>query len=184
MKAGIIEKTQTIRELCDLDISELKNIVSNIPQEIWDNETRNRENDFPCFHHTQHILFRMHTDKDDHTKYKDKPLWNLWKSKFMPLIEEAIKPYGYESGVVPKAMLAKLLPGYKIDRHIDAGPRNVHCHKIHIPIQTNSDILFFVKDTGYYLEEGKAYEVNNIVHHHVENNSEIERIHFIFEYYR
>ena len=80
-------------------------------------------------------------------------------------------------------MLAKLIHGYKIDAHIDAAPRNRQIHKIHIPISTNPDVIVTIGGEEFYLEEGYAYEVNNIVRHKVVNNGNTDRIHFIFEYY-
>ena len=78
-------------------------------------------------------------------------------------------------------MLAKLQPGQIIDRHIDKQKSNFITHKIHIPIQTNPEAKFCVKDKSFHLQEGYAYEVNNIVSHGAENNGKQPRIHLIFE---
>lgn len=178
----IAEKAKTVRKLGKVDISQFKKDVLNIPEAIWLGETKNRENDFSVFHHTQHVLFRIHTDWDDHLKYKTKPLWPIWEKRFMPLINEAVESYGYEEAEIPKAMLAKLLAGYSVDKHTDSAPRNGKCHKIHIPLITDPSIKFYVEDEPYYLEAGYAYEVNNVAYHHVVNDSKIDRVHFIFEY--
>lgn len=177
------EKTTSVRHLGKVDISSIKSDILALPQGMWEYETKKRENDFNCFHSTEHILFRFHHPTPDHTKFISKPLWNIWEQRLMPLIDEAVAPYNYSNGVIPKAMLAKLLPKSQIDRHVDRGRRNHHCHKIHIPIQTDEKVQFFIDDKPYALLEGQAYEVNNVIHHHVINDSEQSRIHFIFEYF-
>jgi hypothetical protein len=175
-------KTKNIRHLGEVDISSIKPLILALPQTMWTIETQKRANDFECFHHTEHILFKFHS-LGSHKNYIEYPLWKFWEAKFLPIIKAAIKPYGYQNGVIPKVMLAKLLKGHQIDAHIDYGTRNWNCHKIHIPIQTAESVLFEVDNKKYHLAEGNVYEVNNVVRHAVYNPSNIDRIHLIFEYY-
>jgi len=179
----IKNKTKSIRHLGAVNISELKETVLKLPDTVWNIETKRRENNFWCFTGTQHIVFKFHTDIEDPKNYKEKPLWLIWQSRLLPLMKKAVAAYGYKEGVFPKVMLAKLLPHSKIDAHIDANPRNRRLHKIHIPLQTNEKVQFLVKDNSYFLEEGQAYEVNNIVTHQAINDSDETRIHLIFEYF-
>jgi aspartyl/asparaginyl beta-hydroxylase (cupin superfamily) len=76
-----------------------------------------------------------------------------------------------------------MAPGGIIHPHRDENPAAKWPHKIHVPIQTNTDVTFFVDGTGYHLEEGEAVEVNNMGLHAVENRGETDRIHLIFEFY-
>ena len=80
-------------------------------------------------------------------------------------------------------MLAKLKAGGVIKKHVDFIVRDKYVHKIHIPIITHPDAKMLLNEKTFHLEAGNAYEVNNIDAHAVNNNSEIDRIHFIFEYY-
>lgn len=166
-----------------VDITELKQIVLDIPEVIWNIETKKRENDFWCFTGTKHIIFKFQTGIEDPNNYKEKPLWSIWQSKLLPLMQKAVEPYEYKDGLFPKVMLAKLQPHCRINAHIDANLRNRRLHKIHIPLQTNQKVVFMVKEKSYFLEEGYAYEVNNIVKHQAINNSNKARIHLIFEYF-
>ena len=181
--AATINKTKTVRILGEVNVQAITELVLGLPDGLWEYETKNRNNDFKCFHSTEHIILKFHKSITDPSQFMTKPLWGIWEDKLMPLIKTAVKPYEYEKGVIPKAMFAKLLAKSKIDSHIDSGERNRYCHKIHIPIQTDPDVLFYVGNQPYELKVGYAYEVNNIVPHHVINNSSKDRIHFIFEYF-
>ena len=80
-------------------------------------------------------------------------------------------------------VLARMAPGGVIKPHRDANPAAKWPHKIHVPIQTNDKVVFFVEGIGYRMPEGEAFEVNNMGVHAVENNGDSDRIHLIFEYY-
>ncbi|MGB0525422.1 MAG: aspartyl/asparaginyl beta-hydroxylase domain-containing protein [Flammeovirgaceae bacterium] len=178
----MIEKPATIRQLGTVHLGDVKQLVAQLPQALWAAETSRRANDYFCFHDTEHILF-VFMHGENHENYVEKPLWNFWKPKLMPLIEQAVKPYGYERGVVVKAMFAKLKARGKITKHIDYVTRDQHVHKIHIPIITNPAVKMLVGTEEFYLQEGEAYEVNNLIYHAVNNDSDEDRVHFIFEYY-
>ena len=87
----------------------------------------------------------------------------------------------FSTSVYPKVMLARLAAGAVIDRHVDGAGSNVFTHKIHVPIQTNGRVRVFINDRCFQLAEGRAYEVNNLAAHAVENLGQTDRIHLIFE---
>ena len=176
-------KTKSIRNLGAIDIAELKKEVLSISENVWENETLTRENNFKCFHDTQHIIFRFPDDTTKRTIVHTNPSWWVWESRIMPLIQKAVEPYGYEKGEVKAVMLAKLKAGQGIDNHIDGLAESYFLHKIHIPLKTNDQVKFFIKPNTYFLEEGIAYEVNNILPHYVVNEGKEDRIHLIFEYH-
>lgn len=175
-------KTKNIRELGKVDISELKKWVNKLSEAVWINETKTRENDFDCFHNTQHIIFRFPDDLRDRTIVHSNPIWKIWKPILTPILNQAVTTYGYRKGTIKAVMLAKLKAGNKIDSHTDGSLKYYFLHKIHIPIQTNDKVDFYIKTNSYHLKEGIAYEVNNIVKHSVENRGKTDRIHLIFEY--
>lgn len=49
---------------------------------------------------------------------------------------------------------------------------------------THPKVQFVLEDRSYFLERGKAYEVNNRIRHGVTNHSDIDRVHLIFDYYQ
>lgn len=176
-------KTNSIRELGAVDVSAIKDVINRFQEGVWEKETEGRENDYECFHHTQHIICRFPGNLSDRTKVHDYPIWNILKPVLLPVLEEAVKPYGYINGAIKTVIIAKLKAGYGIDKHIDGSPSYYFLHKIHIPIETNDKVSFYIDPQNYYLEEGMAYEVNNVVSHSVQNEGDTDRVHIIFEYH-
>ena len=183
MKPILKNKAKTVNRLGKVDTETIDELILKIPEKIWQMETKNRDNDFSCFTQTQHIIFKFNLNTVEHKSFSNRPLWKIWQPILLPIMEQAVAPYGYKNGIIPKAMLARLSAGGEIDEHIDAGPRNRQIHKIHIPIQTAPEVLFYVDTESYHLAKGYAYEVNNIVKHKAINNSKEARIHLIFEYF-
>lgn len=180
---SIVKKPKDYKELGKVDISGLKDIISSLTENFWKIEDSRKENDFPVFHHTQHIIFRFIHRNLNHNQYYSNPIWDIWKPILIPIMNQAIEPYNFKSPTYPKAMFARLKAGHIIDQHIDGRGSNLHTHKIHIPIETNPKAIFSIMDSRKHLEQGIAYEVNNVVLHGVENLGESDRIHFIFEVY-
>ena len=179
----IISKPDTILKLGEADIESLRKLVQRLSDKVWNSEDERKENDFFCFHHTKHIVFRFIHGNRDHRNFYSTPIWDVWSQFLLPVMMATVVPYNFENPVFPKVMLARLEAGESIDRHIDGAGSNLHTHKIHIPLYTNPDVKFYIKDKPHFLAEGFAYEVNNIVYHSVENKGRTDRIHFIFEVY-
>lgn len=162
----------------------LKKEAADIPETVWENETGARPNNFSMFQSTQHIIFQFPCDiKRSHLKSTYKPIWDDFQNTISPIIKEATKWYKYQNGKTARIMLARLLPKSVIEPHIDAQKSADVPHKIHVPIFTNPKVEFFEDDKPYYLEAGQAYEVNNKIPHGVSNQSDLKRIHLIFDYY-
>ena len=174
-------KPEYVEELGDVDISLLEKMIHKISPKLWEREDISKENNFFCFHNTQHIIFRFIPGNQSPKDAYSNQIWQPWQGILLPILQSVAQKYPYEQVSFPKVILAKLQPNSIIDRHIDAQKSNIYTHKIHIPIQTNPKALFVVKDKSFHLQKGYAYEVNNIVTHGVENNGEQPRIHLIFE---
>lgn len=177
------KKAKTIRELGPVDISSIREDILNIPEELWQSQDEAKPNKFDKLGRTQHIVFQFVRDYDDHVDVVDYPIWDEWKDRIQPLLDEAVKPYGYENAGFSRIMLAKLPAKGKISLHIDPYLSSNFTHKIHIPIKTNPKVEFWVDRQRYHFQEGYAYEVNNKALHGGINNGEEERINLIFEYY-
>lgn len=176
-----VNKPDTIKMLGPVECRQLVTFASRLSDAVWARENEGKENDFEVFHHTQHIIFRfIEGNLDPEVNYAN-PAWQIWEPVLMPVMEQAIAPYGFRKPQFPKAMLARLKAGHIIDPHYDGAGSNLRVHKIHVPLVTNSDATFQVKDATFHLEAGQAYEVNNIASHGARNLGEEDRIHFIFE---
>lgn len=176
-------KTTSIRRLGTVDIARLREAVLAIPESVWDAENASKPNRFGALDATRHIIFRFVSNFTDWRTSYDGPLWAEWRAVLEPVLAQATAAYGYERGAYPRVMLARMAPGGVIHPHRDANPAAKWPHKIHVPIQTNEDVTFYVDGVGYHLEAGTAVEVNNMGLHGVENRGDADRIHLIFEYY-
>lgn len=96
----------------------------------------------------------------------------------IPLIEEVeriseLKIVKLEINIMP--------PGSKIDTHVDKWGVLSNCCRIHIPVQTAPGVIFHVAGKQYSIPEGQIFEFNNQIPHSVENNSDVFRIHYVFD---
>lgn len=179
----IISKPANVRDLGPVQADALRALVARISDQAWVGEDRNKENDFFCFHHTQHIVFRFIEGNRDPENFYENPSWTVWKPLLLPIMEAAIAPYGFGDPVFPKAMLARLTAGQFIDLHSDGPGSNLRTHKIHVPLITDERVFFLSgADAGrFHLAYGRAWEVNNVAPHGGLNDSDVDRIHLIFE---
>lgn len=178
-----VQKPARLHDLGAQDISSLKTLAARLPEALWNSEDAGKENKFFCFTNTRHIIFRFFPPNGSPDDAYAHPIWSAWQDTLTPIMQAAAKPYGYAQPLFPKVMLARLAAGHSIDRHTDAAATNRQVHKIHVPLVTNPKAKMFIADEWFHLQDGRAYEVNNIVPHGVENAGDEDRVHFIFELY-
>lgn len=175
-----VAKPQTVRRLGPVDVAPLRAQVARLSEKVWREADAVKENDFFCFAHTRHIIFRFPPIDRPHVFYYSRPIWKVWQHWLLPVMTQAAADYGYAQPVYSKAILARLAAGHGIDRHVDL-VRDALVHKIHVPLETNPQATLTVGDTAFHLEVGSAYEVNNMAPHGAFNGGTHDRIHFIFE---
>jgi len=176
-------KTKSVKFLGELDVSSLREEILSIPDQLWDEENASKPNRFETLDRTRHIVFRFVKNMGDWRESFDRPIWSSWRSRIEPLLLQATAPYGYARGSFPRIMLARMAPGGIIHPHTDNMPSATWPHKIHVPIQTNERVGFFIEPGLHHFKEGQAVEVNNLGVHAVKNDGATDRIHLIFEYY-
>ncbi len=181
--AGNPRKTTTIRPLGPVDITALRDAVLAIPEDIWAAENAAKPNKFGVLDETRHIVFRFLDNPTDWRRSYDRPAWPHWRRILQPVLDRAVRDYGYARGVFPRVMLASMAPGGVIHPHIDATPAAKWPHKIHVPLTTNPGVVSFFGDQEHRFPVGEAVEVNNLGPHWVCNTGATARIHLIFEYY-
>jgi hypothetical protein len=177
-------KAERLRELGPVDLDSVKAEVLATPDNAWDTpeDFEANYNKRGALRLTAHMIFRFCDRRQRPSPCYDRPAWEHWAPRLLPVMETAVKPFGYKRGFFPRIMLARLSPSAFIKPHTDGDPRGTRPHKIHVPILTNPGALFFVEDGRYHLEEGRAYEVNNAARHGAANGGNTDRIHLIFEY--
>jgi hypothetical protein len=175
-----------LKDLGPVDDQLLKPLDDKLAEqpELWLTADPNKPNRFEAFKgSTLHIVFQFPIDLRSHRQSAYAPLWAEWQPVLEPLIARATVAYEYPQGRTTRIMLARLLAGQEIARHVDNSPAAAVPHKIHIPLATNAQVRFLIGDGDYFLPRGRAYEVNNRRPHEVRNRSESDRVHLIFDYF-
>jgi hypothetical protein len=170
----------------NVDITALRKAVLSATPEEWLENTFRQENFYGAAE-VKTILFNLNmgNEKKDLSRtfvfYK---VWDKWKHLVQPVLDEVIKYYDrYEEAFINKAMLTNMAPGTTIPRHWDKGACFAKSHRIHVPILTNDEVYFIVDEERCLMEVGKAYELNNVKLHSVENNGNSDRVHLLFDVY-
>lgn len=183
MPAPNPRKTTGVRRLGPVDISALQPAVLAIPESVWEAENASKPNRFEVLDATRHIVFRFINSPRDWRGDHDRPAWAQWRTQLEPVLQQAVRDYGYRRGVFPRVMLARMPAGGIIHPHIDANPAAKWPHKIHLPLTTNPGVISFFGGETHRFPVGEAVEVDNLGPHWVRNDGETDRIHLIFEYY-
>lgn len=82
---------------------------------------------------------------------------------------------------VGRVMIVNLLPGGCVAPHVDAGNYFIKYSRFHIPLITNSQVVFSRDENTIeeHMLAGCLYQLNNLDTHMVKNNSNQSRIHII-----
>ena len=180
-----VEKPPTVRCLGSADADALAARVRRLSEQAWHREDASKENRFFGLEHTRHVVFRFIPGNRDPRRFYSQPGWLVWRQWLLPVMERVTAlGYGFAEPVFPKAMLARLGAGRRIDTHVDGdGRAGSHplVHKVHVPLQTDAKVVATVDGIGVHLAAGFAWEVNNLVPHGAFNGAATDRIHFIFE---
>lgn len=176
-----VSKPSRVRRIGPVRVGALRRQMARLSERVWRREDRAKENDYDCFHHTRHIIFRFIEGNRDPRRFYSNPIWAVWRPVLLPVLAQATAPYGYDRPVYPKAMLARLMAGHRIDGHRDGEGSHPLVHKIHVPLETGPAAVLHVDGKDFHLETGHAYEINNLLVHGAFNGEETDRIHLIFE---
>jgi aspartyl/asparaginyl beta-hydroxylase len=181
-ESGTYPKTDYFNHLGAANVDALIERLKRIPESLWELENEGKPNKFDLLNDTQHIVLRYINEPSSVFDFHDLPIWDEWKEVLLPIMEQAAKALGYKNYRFPRVMLARLPAGSEISEHTD-GDANHYIHKIHVPLSTNPDTIFYVGKQERHLPVGEIMEVNNKRMHAVKNDGELDRIHFIFECY-
>lgn len=77
-------------------------------------------------------------------------------------------------------MLSVVMPGASIEPHKDLQIKE-WVTRIHVPLMTNPEALFYIAGDYVHMEVGKAYLIDTEAEHGVVNTGNCERIHFMFD---
>jgi len=170
----------TFRHICNLDVDRIKELVSNLTEEQW-LENTSRQVTFKNHALTQTYFladypldWKIGSDYQGRVTRPDSDLW-LETYPIVKFLEE------YNDGKVGRVMITKLLAGGNIEPHRDGGDYLNVVRRHHIPIVTSKEVLFFVDDRGVNMRQGELWEINNMMTHKVQNPSITDRIHLMID---
>jgi hypothetical protein len=146
------------------DVSAIRKRIEQYPAEKWLESERERLFDV---HRNTQALQLVHFE--DH-RYKEpdyRDLYQEFRDELMPVVDY-VAQYYQNNGFIVRLILAKLVAGGKIPKHTDAGYSLLNCHRIHLPITTNEDVVFHVGGEEIHMQVGELWEINNGTVHGVE----------------
>lgn len=129
---------------------------------------------------TQSVMFRK-GDLDDVDFRHSHITCPAWVSNEDALCD-MFSALGVESQNVVNMIAVRLPARSNIDPHNDGGPLLSGSHRVHVPLVTHDDVIFMIDRERFNMKIGKAYEINNMLRHSVENDTDIDRIHLIFDH--
>lgn len=88
----------------------------------------------------------------------------------------------YGIGTLFNIQFSLLEPKSEIKKHYDDGLLFTLSNRIHLPLCTNNEVLFYLGDRKFNLKINQLVEINNKKIHSVINNSDQPRIHLILDY--
>jgi len=166
-----------------ISISNTKSFIDCLNDIEWD-EDKIRQTLFDVHKHTQTIpilwdlesLSKIEVAKE--TKY-----FEIFKQKCLSDIKSKLLNF-YGRGTILRIIFTKLKKHKEILPHVDSGEGLEKSKRIHIPIITNENVLFYVNGEEKNMKIGEMWEINNQRLHSVKNNSNHDRVHLIVDYYQ
>ncbi len=177
--------------LGEFDIAGLADQVRLISDHDW-SEDQKRQEIFEAHTHTQTIklLFDPDYRHSDPTRHSAFDTYELMLAPLMAHIEHNYQKTMRQRKVVSRngpgyfirVILTRLLPHSEITPHADDGHSLKCCHRIHVPIITNTDCTFRVGASARHMRVGEMWEINNRRVHAVNNDGDAARVHLIMDY--
>ena len=107
------------------------------------------------------------------------PEYSHYLDLIKPVIDISLE--FYPGGRVIRIMFTYMLPNTEIGPHFDTGLNIQASRRIHLPIKTNKDVLFFIDGKEYHFPVNEVFEINNTLIHGVRNMGTEPRIHLIVD---
>ena len=95
-----------------------------------------------------------------------------------PYLRQVMASFGE---VLGRSRLMKLAAGSEVSQHVDF---NYHWYarvRIHIPVITNPDVIFYCANEQIHMQAGECWIFNNWRRHKVTNTSQEDRIHLVID---
>ncbi len=161
-----------------IDIDAIREKILRLPEAKWLESERERRFDV---HRDTQALLAIHFEDHSYTRPDIRELYYELQAELQPLLQH-IGEFYQDNGFAVRIIFAKLLAGGKIPKHADGGFSLLNCHRVHIPLVTNEQNIFFVNGEEKNMRVGEIWEINNELVHMVENRGDEDRIHLIVDW--
>ncbi len=162
----------------EIDVATIRKALAQIPAAKWLESERER---LFAVHRDTQSLQLIHFEDYKYEKPEHLDLSLELENELRPVID-FVANYYQNNGFIVRMILAKLVAGGKIPKHTDAGFSLLNCHRVHLPIITNDDVIFSVGGEDINMRAGELWEINNGAEHAVENRSTEDRVHLIVDW--
>jgi hypothetical protein len=125
----------------------------------------------PLIYDERSIVFNETTTITRREKY------NLFVQEVAEL-ENTFKTF-YGFGFIARLLIVKMLANSTIPPHVDGGTVG---HRHHIPVITNTGVIFTVGGEEKHMKQGEIWEINNQLPHAVVNHGNKDRVHLIADW--
>ena len=161
-----------------IDVRGIRHEIEQLPAEKWRESERERLFDV---HRDTQALLLVHFEDYQYHRPEYRELYAGFRQALAPVIDY-VADYYRNNGFIVRLVLAKLNAGGRIPRHTDAGYSLLNCHRVHLPIITNDDVVFHVGGSEINMRAGELWEINNGTVHGVENRGREDRVHLIVDW--
>jgi len=178
-------------KLGTFDITALRDQVTALTEADWTADT-SRQQAFDAHTRTQAIKLIFdadyrHTDPTVHAGFAVfeptlRPLMDYVRVWYLQSLRQRRIAEKHGPGYFIRIILTRLAPQAEITPHADDGHSLKRCHRIHMPVITNSDCLFTVGGLTWNMPAGELWEINNRRVHAVRNGGSTARVHLIMDY--
>lgn len=172
----------TLFAIGQVDVSDILALLQTKTDAEWQ-ENAMRQQNFTVHRHTESLVLKWCANSSADTPVETTAHYAPFEPLLQPILQQIHRAYGYQKPIIRKAMFAKLKAGGQIPDHCDGAVALRMVHRIHIPIITNESVHFFINDIDHQMMVGEIVEIDNTRFHSVRNDSNVDRIHLIIDYY-
>jgi len=165
--------------ISNVNVENLKNKLADLTDDAW-NEFTFRQETYDV--HAKTLTIPLIFSKDfesENVNYQKYFKHFADELKVLTAIFEEKLGFGY----ITRAILVNLKANSTIPEHIDSGQSLEACHRMHIPLITNTQCDFRVGLETIHMKAGEIWEIDNTNKiHSVKNFSNEDRIHLIVDW--
>ncbi len=166
-------------KLATLDVSTLKSLVLQQPDEEWVADSY-RQNQFEAHKDTEtiYLIFDRDFRHSNGTRREKYPVFAPHVEPIFAMLSHVLK----SRGAVIRCILTRLRPGGAISPHKDGGFSLVRSHRLHLAVVTSDQVTFVIGGEEIKMREGELWEIDNTRWHSVRNDGQDPRVHLIVDW--